>query len=207
MPVEAVAHYRQFLDTYQWLEAGGFGWTVYKTDGAVPGVGEIADALSVSGDVDIQEMAVAEEPLSVPESVVFFEMFTDGYFLFQPEESYISENVVLENLSVNGRLWNISWSAGYHSRLACAEAGEINLKWLNFQSSEFPRPRAIHAVEEQIDVISRALRKEDQGFTLEEMMAVMELATGVRLPGDWVDGVHPCMIINDPLPQTGWPFD
>ncbi|MER7505871.1 hypothetical protein AB0L05_31330 [Nonomuraea pusilla] len=206
MPEEIIEHYKQLLATHEWLAWGSLGWTVCRTDRAAPEIDELAQALSSSGEADVKEMAVAEEPLQTPGQVVFFEQLNDGYFLFESEESYVSENAILKSLSVGGRVYNISWNGGYHSRLAYAEDGEIRLRWLNVQSGEFPRPRITHPIDEKISLAVEISRREGREFGFADLMAVVELATGVRLSNDWVDGVHPCLVISDPLPSVGWPY-
>ena len=206
MPEEIIEHYKQFLATHEWLAWGSFGWTVYRADGAVPDIDGLAQVLSVSDEADIEEMAVAEEPLQAPGRVVFFEKLNDGYFLIESEESYVSENAILKSLSVGGRVCNISWNAGYHSRLAYAEDGEILLRWLNVQSGEFPRPGITHPIDEEISQVEEVCQREGREFGFADLMAVMELAVDVRLPNNWADGVHPCLVIRDPLPSVGWPY-
>ncbi|MFD9946444.1 hypothetical protein ACFWYW_31060 [Nonomuraea sp. NPDC059023] len=193
----------------EWLAYGSFGWTVYRpwsSQGITDTVAIAAD-LSRAGEAEITEMLVAEEPNLAPAPIVYFEELGPGYFLFESEESYVSENAILELLSRNGQLWNMSWNAGFHSRMTYAESGILALKWLNVQNRDFPRRETRLDIDGYIHSALALCNEEDRNFGLADMMATIEMASGAHLSSDWVQNPQKCFVVGDPRTCIGWPFE
>lgn len=209
MVESVVRHYEHFLAEHEWLAYGSLGWTVcfYEGKKSRDIEEQVIRALSQSGHIEHSVMSVLEEPLYVPGVVVFYERLAQGIFLLEVEESYVSESRILRVLSEKGSVWNASWNAGYHSRFTYSEEGIVIYKWSDIQFSATPPVGAAQCIAEVVNGVMGLCRMENRHPSFADLLAIMDLSTGVTLANDWLDKMRPCYIIRDPLPRVGWAYE
>lgn len=206
---DVVRRYKQFLNEHEWLAYGSLGWTVclYGENTSIDIEEQVTRALSRSGQIERSAMSVVEEPLCTPGVVVFYERLAYGFFLLEVEESCVSESRALRTLSEEGSVWNASWNSGYHSRFTYSEGGAIAYKWSDVQFSTSPPVGALQWAAEAITGVVELCHTENRHPSFADLLAIVDLSTGVTLSNDWLDEIRPCYIIRDPLPRVGWAYE
>ncbi|MEV5409753.1 hypothetical protein AB0K60_13060 [Thermopolyspora sp. NPDC052614] len=196
---EIVRYYRRFDENHQWLTWNSACWTIVKPVDHRPDLWEIATTLSRSGDdYEIVRLDVREGGLTLGKLVLFVEILDDGYFLLDPYDMYGSEDTVVRVLSERARVWSLSWVSPL-MRLTHMEDREILVQSPNLHAYTRMYGTMPHLLDDELDFVWHLCEQDGTVPGVAEMMAVMELATGVRMNDDFVAGTGTALIIDDPI--------
>ncbi|MEU7693663.1 DUF6461 domain-containing protein [Microbispora hainanensis] len=200
---EMRAHYLRFLESHQWL-ANALTWTVvHPWAETPPPVDVVASRLTGGGSPEIAELWIRETDL-YPMEVVFAGASGPSMMLLEANGAYTSGPDVIRRLSVDARVWSLSWHVNGGERLTCAAGGEILavVPGLDPALMTGPRPEAVaDAIGPLRDAVaSRPVTTRAEAWALKTAaMAVMESSTGARLTAEWVGDMRQAILIDPPL--------
>jgi len=161
---------------------------------------EVATTLSRSGDgYEIVELDVREGGLLLGKTALFVNVFDDGYYLLDPyEDMFVSQDSVLRVLSEDARAWSLFW-VGPRIGLAYMEDQELLVKLNNVRDRGGVYGSMPHLLDDELDAIWDICERDGRTPGVAEMLAVVELASGVRLSGEFVQDTSTALIIDDPI--------
>ncbi|MFC7382557.1 hypothetical protein [Sphaerisporangium rhizosphaerae] len=199
-------HYVRLLDEHRWL-ANGLCWTVIQpVSGLALSLDEVGSRLTGGGDPEVREMEIRGEDL-YPLEVVFVGRSNGATILLQKDGgAHASSPEVMSRLSVDARLWNVSWQSQGAGRLSHSVYGRIlaDVYGLDVNNATGADPDALAP---EIEPLRRAaVAGQGEATTLKEAwgrktaaLTVIELATGARLLEEWLSAPQSAFVIDQPI--------
>ncbi|MFI9556311.1 hypothetical protein [Nonomuraea endophytica] len=188
-------HYERLLRGASAGITEGFAWTVVRPVSGHLSLEETATRITGGGRASITELDPEE---AVYRDTILLNQLGTTTMLVQVQSSnYASAPQVLQWLSQNAQVWNVTWDIGRHFRLTYAAHGHVLAE---ISGSE---PDTI------VGSDSAALRVEMAALDLTigrpwpatqaTAMAIMESRTGAHLNEDWFYQAQPAVIIDKPI--------
>ncbi|MEV6149966.1 hypothetical protein AB0L53_06445 [Nonomuraea sp. NPDC052129] len=182
-------HYRDLLETEQWL-GSGLSWTVVRPVAGAIGPAQVAARLTGGGRPEIRELDVQDTELD-GFHVLFVDTVGDGVMLFERwGGGYEDRPEVLGWLSEDAYVWNLGWHAGGGERIIHAVPGRSGYETVDLTDSG-AYSGALGPGVERVRAASGWARKA-------AAMALVEELTGARLDREWLTGARTAVLIDTP---------
>lgn len=111
-------------------------------------------------------------------------------------KNYVWESDVLGRLSVNARVWHVSWEVTRNSRLIYAAHGRVLVEVPHLDPA-YVRGDDPAAIEAELAALGPAV---DAPWPASQAMAmaIVEAGAGARLDRDWFERSHPAVVVDEP---------
>ncbi len=182
---DVVVHYLDLLDEHIWLSNGGLGWSIIQKTGETRSIEQLAcetfGAFPEFRDVDFRESDLFP-------TVEVFITGGDGLFcVLERDGIHQRRSDWLRRLSRDARLWHVSWHPRGGEKLAYAVDGRVLVDYPHFCMEQAVYGDEPDALGDVLRVLT-ASPSNERRFKRAAAMAVVEIAGGLRLRGDLLQG-------------------
>ncbi|MFI0424205.1 hypothetical protein [Spongiactinospora sp. 9N601] len=200
MLTNTLSHYINLLHQ-TWIQEA-FAWIVIISDKKPMEHHEVATLLSGGAPPEIWD----DTPRMILEntsSIGNFVAVRSGsrISLIEPGTTSANSKEILEWLSVDRRVWSISWHIKGGESLKCMQNGEILFGLGEYFDTDYPFGTDIAAAQHELHTIGHASLPNRKAAAL----AVMESLGGFRLTREWLDTPQPVIMVDQPIPPNTKP--
>ncbi|GAA3616319.1 hypothetical protein GCM10022419_122030 [Nonomuraea rosea] len=200
VPEEWAPRYLKFLEDYPWLSWSGMCWTVVRSLSGSLDLDDLGARLCTGGSPELVAMSVREgAPPFRPAKVLFVGEGDGSVLLLESNDEYGNKTAVREALSESAEVWSVSWNFNGHDRLSHATGGHTVFDWPDYIYNDVAHGEVPTAVRELLATHTDPLSGGPMPARA-AAMSLIEVSTGARMSGDWVDRERQAFVVDHPIP-------